>query len=70
LPDIETNFPQLKPLLTAPLLRDTAIDPGKSAQGTVLYSINLPKEIWDARKSAVIKVAIYHQPALYLTIPK
>jgi hypothetical protein len=70
LPDLQTNFPGLKPLLTTPLLRDTEIDPGKSAQGTVVFPLSIPKSTWDTRKSAVIKASIYHQPAVYVTIPK
>ena len=70
LPDLETNYPALKPLMTTPLVRDTAVDHGKSAQGTVLFPLTVPKDVWDTRKSAVIKVDLYHQPAIYLTIPK
>ncbi len=70
LPDLEANYPALKPLMTTPLVRNTAIDQGKQAQGTVLFPLTIPKDIWDARKSAVIKVDLYHQPAIYVTIPK
>jgi len=70
LPDLETNYPGIKPLMTTPLVRNTEIDPAKSAQGTLLFPLTIPKDIWDARKSAVIKVDLYHQPAIYVTIPK
>ena len=68
--NIETSFPQLQPLLTTPLARDTNIEPGHSAQGTILFSLQVAKEIWDTRRSGVVKVDLYHQPSLYLTIPK
>ncbi len=70
LPTLRSSFPKLDPLLAMPLLRDTNIEPGKSAEGALVFSFSLPKEMWDARKSAVIKVDVYHQPSLYLTIPK
>ena len=70
LSDLETNYPALKPLMTTPLVRDTAVDHGKSAQGTVLFPLTVRKDVWDTRKSAIIKVDLYHQPAIYLTIPK
>ncbi len=70
IPDAEANYPGIKPLITTPLVRNTEIDPAKSAQGTLLFPLTIRKEIWDARKSAVIKVDLYHQPAIYVTIPK
>jgi len=70
LPDLETNFPGITPMMATPLVRNTVIDQGKAAQGTVLFPLTVPKDIWDARKSAVVKVDLYHQPAIYITIPK
>jgi hypothetical protein len=67
---LEQSFPQLKPLLTIPLLRNTAIEPGQQVEGTLLFAVKEPKDVWDARKSAVIRVDPYHLPALYTTIPK
>lgn len=70
LENLETSFPQMKPLLTTPLLRDTNLEPGHSAQGTVVFSLPVPKSMWDSRQSGVVKVDLYHQPSLYLTLPK
>jgi len=70
LPDMETNYPALKPLITKLLERETSIDPKNSAQGTVVFSLTIPKDVWDQRKSAVIKVDVYHQNPVYVTIPK
>ena len=70
LPDAETNYPGIKPLMTTPLVRNTEIEPAKSAQGTLLFALAVPKDVWDTRKSAVIKVDLYHQPAIYVTVPK
>ena len=70
LPDLEVNYPGIKPLVGTPLVRNTEIDPAKSAEGTLLFALAIPKDVWDTRKSAVIKVDLYHQPAIYVTIPK
>ncbi len=70
LPDLLTNYPALKPVVTAPLFRSTEIDPGKSTEGSIVFGLNIPKEMWEQRQSAVIKVELYHQPAVYATIPK
>lgn len=70
LPDLESNYPGIKPLMTTPLIRNTAIDSGKSAQGTLLFALSIPKSVWDTRKSAVIKVDLYHQPPMYVTLPQ
>lgn len=69
LPAIELTYPALKPLLSTPLPRETSIEPGKSVQGTILFSLDIPQSMWAARKAAAIKTDIYNQPAIYLTIP-
>lgn len=69
LPNIETSFPKLVPLLQHPLVRDTTIEPGKSAEGTILLSFPFTEAQWKARKSAVIQMDVYHQHPVYLTIP-
>ena len=66
----QLSFPALKPLAASPLLRDTTIEPGQSAQGTIILSFPFTKEQWDARKSATIQVDIYHVQHLYTDIPK
>lgn len=70
LPTLRSSFPKLAPLLVTPLLRETSIEPARAAQGAVVFALPIPKAMWDARKSAVIQVDVYHQPSLYLTVPK
>lgn len=70
LPNLELTYPALKPLLAHPLPRETSVDPGHSVEGTVLFSLDIPQSVWDARKSAVIAAEVYHQPAVYVTIPR
>lgn len=67
---VEQSFPKLKPLVPPTLLQDLTIDPGKSAQGTVLFSLSIPQTLWNARTSAVVKVDLYHQQSVFVTLPK
>ena len=63
-PDLEnvyTSFPALKPLASEPLLRDTMISPGQSAEGMILLHFPVTKEVWDHRRKAVLNVDLYHQ---------
>lgn len=69
LPNLELSFPNLKPIVANPLLRETSIDPARSAEGTVLFSLPIPEALWKTRKSATVKVDLYHQPSVYFTIP-
>lgn len=66
----QLSFPALKPITTTPLLRETAIEPGKSAQGTVVFALPMPKSMWDVRQSATLKVDVYHQNPVYQDLPK
>jgi hypothetical protein len=63
------TFPALKRLSSAPLLRETLIEPGKSAEGMVLLHFPVTKEVWDRRKSAVLNVDLYHQGPITIVIP-
>ncbi len=70
LPNLELSFPALKPLLAHPLLRETSIDPGKQATGTILFALQVPQKMYDTRQSATVKVDLYHLNPIYETIPK
>jgi len=61
LDNVYTSFPALKPLASEPLLRETMISPGQSAEGMVLLHFPVTKEIWDHRRTAVLNVDLYHQ---------
>ena len=67
---VEQSFPKLKTLVLTPPLEDAAIDSGKSAQGLSVFSLNIPQSLWDERTSAVIKINLYHQPSVSVTVPK
>ena len=61
LENVYTSFPALKPLASEPLLRDTMISPGQSAEGMILLHFPVTKEVWDHRRTAVLNVDLYHQ---------
>lgn len=64
-----TTFPALKPLVTAPLLRDTLIESGKSVEGTVVLHFPVTEDVWNHRRSAKLHIALYHQGHVSVTIP-
>ena len=61
LDNVYTSFPGLKPLASEPLLRDTMISPGQSAEGMIHLHFPVTKEVWDHRRTAVLNVDLYHQ---------
>jgi hypothetical protein len=61
LDNVYTSFPALKPLASEPLLRDTMISPGQSAEGMILLHFPVTKEVWDHRRKAVLNIDFYHQ---------
>jgi hypothetical protein len=64
-----TTFPPLKALATPPLLRDTQIDPGQSADGMILLHFPITQDDWNKRKSATLTVDLYHQASQTVAIP-
>src|SRR5271170_2598223 len=58
---VYTSFPALKPLTSEPLLRETMINPGQSAQGMILLHFPVTQDVWDHRRTAVLNVDLYHQ---------
>ena len=61
LDNVYASFPDLKALTSEPLLRDTMISPGQSAEGMVLLHFPVTKDVWDHRRRAVLNVDLYHQ---------
>lgn len=74
LPALYTSFPDLQALAakqgTSPLLRETQIDPGKSAEGFLLLHFPTTEAMWDQRKSATITIDLYHQQPISVEVPK
>lgn len=60
IPSLLVSFPGLKPSVTAPLLRDTVIEPGQSAEGMVILHFPVTQSAWDHRRTAVLNVDLYN----------
>jgi hypothetical protein len=58
---VYTSFPDLKQLTSQPLLRETMIAPGQSAEGMVLLHFPVAKDVWDHRRTATLNLDLYHQ---------
>ena len=67
---VYASFPEIKPLMGTPLLRDEEIAPGATVEGTVLAQFTIPQKMWDERQSATLTVDLYHQDSMTLPIPK
>jgi hypothetical protein len=63
-------FPALKPLASAPLLRESSIQPGDHVEGMVLLNFPVTEADWNHRKSATVTIAFYHRDPFTITIPK
>jgi hypothetical protein len=61
LPNLFTTFPALKALASEPLLRDSVVGPGQSAEGMIVLHFPVTESVWDNRRSAILKVDLYHQ---------
>jgi hypothetical protein len=61
LDNVYTSFPAIRPLASEPLLRETMIAPGQSAQGMLLLHFPVTKTIWDHRRNATLNIDLYHQ---------
>jgi hypothetical protein len=58
---VYSSFPELKALASEPLLRETMINPGQSAEGMVLLHFPVAKSVWDTRRTATLNFDLYHQ---------
>ena len=70
LPNVEVEFPKLKPMAGTPLFPDVSIDAGKSVEGTLVFSMRIPQAAWDGRTSAELNVDVYHVGLLHAVVPK
>ena len=67
---VYASFPEMKPLMGTPLLRETEVAPGQTVEGTLLAQFPVPQSTWDKRQSATITVDFYHQDSMTIPIPK
>lgn len=71
--DLDTLYatcPQLKQVAGPPLLRETEIQPGATAEGMVVLHFPVPQKLWDGRGEATVTVDTYHQGPLSAVVPK
>lgn len=61
LPTVYTAFPALHSLASTPLLRETMINPGRSAEGMILLHFPITQAVWDHRRTAFLDIDLYHQ---------
>jgi hypothetical protein len=61
LPTVYTAFPALHSLASTPLLRETMINPGQSAEGMILLHFPVTQAVWDHRRNATLNIDLYHQ---------
>ena len=67
---VYSSFPEIRPMMATPLLRETEIAPGATAEGTLLAQFAIPESTWDRRKSASVTIDFYHAPSMTMPIPK
>ena len=70
LPAVTDAFPELKPKLGNPLLRESTVPVGKTVDGVIVLQFPITQPMWDARKSAVLTIDLYHQDSIAVAIPK
>lgn len=70
LENVYSAFPAVKQLASDPLVRESSVQPGSSAQGMVMLNFPITEDDWKNRKSATITVEFYHQGSLTVDIPK
>ncbi len=73
LSNLYTSFPALKALAgrqtDPPLLRETEIGPGQSADGFLILHFPITEAAWNTRKLANLTVDLYHQAPQTIPIP-
>ena len=70
LPNLYAVFPALVPLASAPLVRESIIQPAGRAEGMVLLHYPILQAEWDQRKSASITLKFYNQDPITVPLPK
>jgi hypothetical protein len=69
LANLYTAFPALQSLSSEPLLRETLISPGRSAEGMLLLHFPVTEDVWNHRKSATVTIDFYHQSPITIPLP-
>jgi hypothetical protein len=70
IPNLYITFPKLVPLSSAPLLRETTIQPGAQTEGMVILHFPVAESDWNSRKSAAVTISFYNQGSFTAQLPK
>ena len=70
LENLYTTFPAIRALSSSPLLRETLINPGASADGMVVLHFPVSADMWNHRRSAKLNIDLYHQGPISVAIPQ
>jgi hypothetical protein len=71
LASVRQSFPALVPITAGdPLRGDAVIAPKRGLDGLVVFSLQIPKAMWDARRMAQLHLDLYELPPLSITLPK
>jgi hypothetical protein len=63
-------YPELAPMKHEPLLRDTTIPAGATAEGQLVFNYPITKDQWDMRRSLDLTISFLHQKDLVLPAPQ
>lgn len=70
IPNLFTSFPGMKKFATDPLLRESLVEPGQSAEGMIILHFPVTQSAWDHRRSATLNIDFYHQGPESVLIPR
>jgi hypothetical protein len=71
--DLSTVFqayPEIKPLMGTPLLRETSVPAKQGVQGTLLLQFPVQATVWEQRQSATLTIDFYRQTSITIPFPK
>jgi len=63
-------YPELAPMKREPLLRDTTIPAGATAEGQLIFNYPIAKDQWDMRRSLDLTISFLHQKDIILPAPQ
>lgn len=70
LPNLYSVFPAIVPLTSAPLVRESIIQPKSHAEGMVVLNFPIAQAVWNQRKSAAVTLIFYNQDPITIPLPK
>lgn len=68
LANLTATFPALKPLIHTPLLRETNIPAGQTAEGDLVFHFPADQPTYDSRTGLTVTIQTYRQPPISIPI--